>query len=416
LTAFSRWLRRPPGPVVHEPGAWALARLGARQGSWRPGRAVLSAALIASATFMIVSVGAFRRSAVEDPTSPTAGTGGFLVFAESLVPLMHDLASPAGREALGFGTGDESALDGVRIARFRLRPGDEGSCLNLYRPTAPRIVAPTDAFRREGRFTFAKSLAGTDAERQNPWLLLDRTFDDGAVPVIGDLNSLTYALHRGVGDDIVMPGPEGVPVTLRVVAALSDSIFQSELVISERQFVRLFPRHEGYRFFLIGSPAADSRVTALLEDRLADFGFDAQSTVERLASYHRVENTYLSTFQALGGLGLVLGTFGLGAVLLRNVLERRRELALLRAVGYRRRHLSAMVMAESLLLLATGLAAGTAAAALAVAPAMLTRGGEVPLASTALLLAAVLAAGLVSTLAATRAATSAPLLASLRSE
>ena len=416
LTAFSQWLRRPPGSTIHEPGAWGLARLGARQGTWRPGRAVLSAALIASATFMIVSVGAFRRSAGEDPTNPAAGTGGFLSFAESLVPLMHDPASPAGREALGLGTADEAALRGVRIARFRLRPGEEGSCLNLYRPTAPRIVAPTDAFRREARFTFARSLATSDAERQNPWLLLDRAFDDGAVPVIGDLNSLTYALHRGIGEDIVIPGPGGVPVTLRVVAALSDSIFQSELVVSERQFVRLFPRHEGYRFFLIDAPASDGTVTALLEDRLADFGFDVQSTVERLASYHRVENTYLSTFQALGGLGLVLGTFGLGAVLLRNVLERRRELALLRAVGYRQRHLTAMVIAESLLLLVTGLGAGAIAAAVAVAPALLTRGSEVPLASTGLLLGSVLLAGLVSTLAAARAATAAPLLASLRSE
>ena len=416
LTAFSRWLRRPPGAAIHEPGAWAVVRLGARQGTWRPGRAVLSAALIASATFMIVSVGAFRRSAVEDPTSPAAGTGGFPFFAESLVPLMHDPATAAGREALGFGTADEPALDGVAIARFRLRPGDEGSCLNLYRPTAPRIVAPTDAFRREGRFTFAQSLASTDDERRNPWLLLDRSFEDGAVPVIGDLNSLTYALHRGVGEDIVLPGPGGEPVTLRVVAALSDSIFQSELVISERQFVRLFPRHEGYRFFLIGAGGSGGEATALLEDRLADFGFDVQSTVERLASYHRVENTYLSTFQALGGLGLVLGTFGLGAVLLRNVLERRRELALLRAVGYRETHLAGMVMAESLLLLATGLGAGTIAAAVAVAPALLTRGSQAPLGSTALLLVTVLGAGLVSTLAATRAATAAPLLPSLRSE
>ena len=65
------------------------------------------------------------------------------------------------------------------------------------------------------------------------------------------------------------------------------------------------------------------------------FGGDATSTAERLARFHRVENTYLSTFQTLGGLGLLLGTVGLATVLLRNVLERRRELALLAAVGYR---------------------------------------------------------------------------------
>ena len=80
------------------------------------------------------------------------------------------------------------------------------------------------------------------------------------------------------------------------------------------------------------------------------------------ASFHRVENTYLSTFQALGGLGLLLGTFGLAAVMFRNVLERRRELALLRAVGYSRRKVSVMILAEAALLLGAGLAVGAGCA------------------------------------------------------
>ena len=69
-----------------------------------------------------------------------------------------------------------------------------------------------------------------------------------------------------------------------------------------------------------------------------------------------MENTYLSTFQSLGGLGLILGTIGLAAVLLRNVLERRGEMALLRAVGYRRQTLAMMLVAEHLLLMVSGLA------------------------------------------------------------
>jgi ABC-type antimicrobial peptide transport system permease subunit len=415
LTAFGRWVRHPAAAAIHEPGTWGLVRLGARQTAWRPGRSVLSVALIASATFMIVAVGAFRRDAAGSGTGP--GTGGFALYAEALAPLMYDLTSPGGRAELGFSAEDEAAAARLRIARFRLRPGDDGSCLNLYRAASPRIIAPTDAFRREARFAFGRSLAASDAERQNPWLLLDRTFADGALPVIGDANSLAYALHRSVGDDLVISGPGGTPVTLRVVAALADSVFKSELLVSERDFVRAFTRDEGARFFLIDAPA-DRRaaVAALLEDRLADYGFDVQSTAERLSAYHRVENTYLTTFQTLGGLGLVLGTFGLGAVLLRNVLERRRELALLGAVGYRARHLATMILAESVLLLSAGLLAGLLAALLAIAPALWARGGPFPIASTIVLLAGVFAAGLLSTVAATRAAASGRLLQALRSE
>ena len=165
------------------------------------------------------------------------------------------------------------------------------------------------------------------------------------MPFIADANSLAYVLHLKLGDDLVLQN-EDQPVRLRVVASLSDSLFQSELIISESYFIHLFPEQQGYKFFLIDFADVNRapQVAAELEDRLSDFGFDAQSTAERLASFHRVENTYLSTFQTLGGLGLVLGTIGLAAVLVRNVLERRRELALMRAVGYNSQHFTLMII------------------------------------------------------------------------
>ena len=200
-------------------------------------------------------------------------------------------------------------------------------------------------------------------------------------------------------------------------AALSDSIFQRELLIGESHFERVFADYEGYRFFLIDAPVERLElVSASLEDRMSDFGFDVVSSGERLAAFHRVNNTYLATFQTLGGLGLILGTFGLGAVLLRNVLERRRELALMRAVGYNAGHLSLMVVAENSFLLFAGLAVGTSSAIVAIAPAWLERGGGVPLLSLGVLLLIVVAVGLSASVAATIAAIRSPLLSSLRTE
>ena len=188
--------------------------------------------------------------------------------------------------------------------------------------------------------------------------------------------------------------------------------------MSQANFHALFPEQEGFQVMLVETaPERATDVAAEIEDALEDAGGDATSTAERLASYHRVENTYLSTFQTLGGLGLLLGTVGLATVLLRNVLERRRELALLGAIGYRRAHFLLMVAAENALLLAGGLIAGAVCAAIAITPALVERGGRMPLTSSgALLLFAVFATGLLSSLIATRAATRSPLLQSLRSE
>ena len=323
------------------------------------------------------------------------------------MPIVHDANTVEGRESLNLNnTNEETALKDVRLVSLRMRPGDDASCLNLYQPRNPKIVAPPDAFVNENRFAFQTSIEKTD----NPWLLLNLEFPDGAIPVIGDANSLNYVLHLKVGEDFVMD-----QVRLRVVAALSDSIFQSELIMSEKNFLRLFPSEQGYRYFLIDAPNGSNAAT-VLEDRLSDFGFDAQSTEERLTSFHRVENTYLSTFQLLGGLGLALGTLGMAAVLLRNVLERRRELALMRAVGYNSSHFAVMVITENVLMLCLGLAVGFVCALLAIAPVLLERGSKGPNISLGLLLLAILVSGATASLVATIAALRSPLLPALRSE
>jgi ABC-type antimicrobial peptide transport system permease subunit len=143
---------------------------------------------------------------------------------------------------------------------------------------------------------------------------------------------------------------------------------------------------------------------------------DAVTTSRRLEEFHKVENTYLSTFQALGALGLLLGTIGLATVMFRNVLERRRELALLRAVGYDRQRLAMMIVAEAAFLLGSGLVVGVVCAAVAIAPAWLGRSGARPGAGLAILLGGVIVAGLVSSLVATRAALAGRLLDALRAE
>jgi putative ABC transport system permease protein len=300
---------------------------------------------------------------------------------------------------------------------FRDRPGDDASCLNLYAPQEPRILGAPHSFLQSARFSFQKSLAATLEEKRNPWLLLEAELPDKVIPAIGDANTIQYILHLAVGQELTVRGDDGAPVRLRLVAALRDSVLQGELVISEANFLRAFPGREGYRFFLLDVPPAGAHSLAhLLMERLADWGFEVASTPERLAAYHQVENTYLSTFQGLGALGLVLGTIGLATVLLRNVLERRQELALLRAVGYRRRILSVIIVAENLVLMVSGLACGAACALIAIIPAVRARGVPFPFAMVSLVLSAVLIVGLASSFVAVIAAFRSPLLAALRSE
>jgi putative ABC transport system permease protein len=411
LCAVTFWLRRPPRSSLAGHGWQALWRVGLRNAADRPGRSVLAIGVIASATFILIAVDAFRRQGPA-PTDRHSGVGGYALLVDLLLPIVNDPNSRDGREAIGLRDDNQ-----IVIEPFRVLPGDDASCLNLYEPRNPRVLGVSRRFIDSGRFAFQGSQASSDAERANPWLLLDRDLGPGVVPVIADANSMTYVLHKSLGDDIAIANGDR-PVRLRLVAALDDSIFQGELLMSEASFTRVFPEQEGYRFLLVDAPPDRvAPIAAAIEEGAADLGADAVETGARLAEFHAVENTYLSTFQTLGGLGLLVGTVGLAAVLLRNVLERRRELALLGAVGYRRQHMFTIVVAENLLLLAWGLAFGTACALIAIVPAIVERGGRLPATrSSALMLVAVFVAGLVSSVVATRAALRTPLLNALRSE
>jgi ABC-type antimicrobial peptide transport system permease subunit len=252
-------------------------------------------------------------------------------------------------------------------------------------------------------------------EGADPWSLLETPLDGGVVPAMADVNSAMWILKLGLGEELVMQDESGRPLRLRLMGLLDHSIFRSEVLISEKNLLKHFPGRTGASYFLIETePARAMEISLLLEDNLDSFGFDATTTREKIAGYEAVQNTYLSTFQVLGGLGLLLGTIGLGVVLVRNVIERRGELATLRAFGFRRSRLAWIVLAENAFLLVIGVLIGTLAAVAAVVPSL--AGRHPPWPSLAVTLALVLVVGMLSSLAAVVGTLRVPLLPALKAE
>jgi ABC-type lipoprotein release transport system permease subunit len=434
LAAVWASMRRGSHRPVGGHGMPALGRLGVRNAARHPARSLLTAGLLAAAAFLLVAVESFRRHAGHDYISRHSGSGSFALLAETDVPVYQDLNGDKGQAELDNGLTlrlqssltpeqleqAQQVLHGVTFYPFRLRAGDDASCLNLYQPRRPRLLGVPAALIRRGGFRFADSLASTPEEKENPWLLLRRPRPDGAVPVVGEANTVTWVLKRKLGETFEVPGEKGAggePLRLCVVGLLKDSVFQSGLLMAEERFVEVFPGQEGYNFFLIDTAdEPPDEAKKWLQIALADRGVEVTPSARRLESYLAVENAYLSTFQVLGGLGLLLGTLGLAVVLLRGVWERRGELALLRALGYRHGALGWLVLAENAFLLALGLGAGTLAALLAVAPHLLGDQGEVSWAALLGMLGVVLGVGLIAGTAAVLTTLRAPLLPALRRE
>jgi ABC-type antimicrobial peptide transport system permease subunit len=435
LTAVLLWMRRGRHALVEGRGWWSITRLGVRNAARHRARSLLTVGLLASAAFVVVAVQSFRRSPEESNGEPSGPDGGFALVAESDLPLFKDLNTQPGRdevldrlefrlqneqgltpqEASRQRQDAEKLLKETKVVAFRLRAGDDASCLNLYAPRRPRVLGVPETLIDRRGFVFASTLAAGPEEKANPWRILQR--GEGAIPAFGEANSVTYILDSSQGKTIEIPNETGTPTPLLIAGLLKDSVFQSSLLVSEKHFLRLYPAHEGYNYFLIAPPrGAEAEVKRILERALADRGFEVTRSADRLAAYLAVENTYITTFQALGALGLLLGSLGLAVVLLRAVWERRAELALLRALGYRRRTLAWLVLAENAFLLLLGLLLGSVAALLSILPQLLSGAGAVPFGNLALLLGGVLLVALTAGAVAVAGALRAPIVPALRRE
>ena len=424
---FGRGRTDPPDPPfsrggeqgLHSAGAgvpatkgvlWVLAGLGVRAATRRAGRSTATVALLACGTFLVVAVGANKQDATVNAREHSSGTGGFALYAESTGAVFEDLNTKAGRVNAGV---PDALFDGVTLYPLRVKSGDEASCLNLNRAANPRVLGVPDALLQRGGFTFASALE--PAPKEHPWEILKGSGD--AIPAICDDQALTYILGLKLGDTMSLADEHGAVRKIKFVATLQNSILQGSVLISEENFLKLYPSLSGYSAFLIDAPFEKSAETAKgLAHALEVEGFDPIPAAERLARFNAVENTYLSTFQALGGLGMLLGSLGLGVVVLRNMLERRAELAVLRAVGYSRVAIGWLVISEHAWLLVLGLSTGLIAALVAVLPALQSTSVPVPWLSLAATLGGVFACGLLAALLATAWMVQRPLLAALRSE
>ncbi len=384
LLLLRGWMRRDSVAGL----ARSLRQIGARNIARRPSRSLAVIGMMAGGIFLVVAVNAFRMDAGDD-TDPGSGTGGFALTGESSLPVYEDLNSKAGWEAFGL---DEKLMAGTRVVPFRVREGDDASCLNLNRAQKPVLVG-VDPAKLTGTFSFA---SGSWDKLEPPEFF---------VPAIADQATAMWGLGLGVGDMLDYQDSNGNVFPVKLVGLLAGSVLQGKMIISEEAFLAKYPDAAGYRSFLINAPREQAReVAEHLTRQLEQRGLALEPARQRLELFLSVQNTYIGIFTVLGGLGVLLGTAGIGVLIARHVLERRGELGLMQALGFQAGALRWMILGEHAVLLVLGILLGVATAALAVIPQLIGAGGALPVVFLGQLVAAVLGAGLlVCVVAVTRA-------------
>ena len=339
------------------------AQLSLKNALRNTGRSMTVVILFTVATFLVISTGSNRKDLFINAEDPSSGTGGFLFYAESSVPVLQSLNQSEKR----FEYGLSEAYD---ILQFRKAEGDDASCLNLNRIQNPEIIS-INPDKLEGRFSFQTRTDYLDEEL--PWSTLEKDLPGNLIPAIADETVIKWGLGKKVGDTLHYTNSMGEPMKLLLVGGLAPSIFQGKVIISNTYFLESFPESSGTSVFLIGGEPGDSAMIYNEINRgLRDYGIEIELSAARLAEFNSVTNTYLSIFLVMGALGLLLGTIGLGIVLFRSVLERKNEIALMKAVGFNKKFIRRIISREYNFLLISGIGIGFVTAVIATLPSILS--------------------------------------------
>lgn len=382
-TSKSFYKENQSGPDVLK--SFDIVSLCLKNGIRNKNRSLNIIILFAIGTFIVISTGANRQDLFVDAGQPTSGTGGFLTYAESTVPIVKDLNNKSVRQ--------EFEMEGsYPIVQFMKHEGDDASCLNLNRVKNPSILG-VNTEQLNGRFTFASSTPLLN--KDNPWSSLNQSLPGGVIPAIADETVIKWGLGLSVGDTLVYTNENGQKMRLKLIGGLSNSLFQGHVIISRKYFMANFPSGSGSTFFLIDSKKEnESAVEEELKQSFRDYGWEIMPAAQRLAEFNSIENTYLSIFLVMGAFGLLIGTVGLGVILVRSILERRSEIALLKAVGFSKKLIFKLFINEYVSLLLTGILIGVLTSVIAILPSLISPNSGISFMAIAIIIITLIINGL----------------------
>jgi putative ABC transport system permease protein len=182
--------------------------------------------------------------------------------------------------------------------------------------------------------------------------------DDGRVAMLGRV--LRINLGKSVGDEIAIAGE-----TFRVVGIFeSDSLFENGgLIIPLAELQRMMGRQGQVSGFVVAAKSSEpgeiSRLARRIEQRIA--GVAAVPARDFVQSDIQIRLTKTMAW-ATTAVALILGSIGLLNTMVMAVFERTGEVGLLRALGWRRPRILALILGEALVLGLLGSVVGTALA------------------------------------------------------
>jgi len=335
--------------------------------------------------FIVVITGANRKTFVGDNEINSSGTGGYKLWIETSVPI--PITGDSTEIYKTFGIQNQKNIE---ISQVFSKDGDDASCLNLNKIINPKILGVSNE-NLDKRKSFSFDNLSELIDKENPWQSLNQSLGKNIIPAFADQTVIDWGIMRKIGDTLVYKNELGENLYLVICGGLSSSIFQGNILISEKHFKDNFPSSGSPKLFLADIPnkSIDS-VSTILNNQLQDYGINIENTSDKLAQFNSVTNTYLSVFMILGALGVIIGTVGAGIIFYRNYNERKNEFALLISMGFTKKNLLRLLLKENTVIVFASLLIGLISSVFAILPSLISKSFDIPFSYLIILILSIL--------------------------
>jgi putative ABC transport system permease protein len=353
----SSWIEKGVRNLVRRLPRWrAAGQPGIAYPFGKRMRTGLTLSIFALVVLIIVTFGVLNASFQPDVA---AQKGGYDVEGTTTTPIgnltafyaAHGVVPPSGRNPLdemaSYDELEEVDTFGGNLVRVdNATPSYPGPPIDyLYAYAAP--------FVQSNHFTLEERARGypTDAAAYQAVL------DDPSLVIV----SRTYlidnegAIHH-VGSRLTVNTSSG-PVPFTIIG-VQEQQYLGGVFVNPQVLATNFHDVRGEYLFHV-KPGVDARAAAQdLEAGFQKGGMDASSISDEVAKLQQRSSEFTDLFQIYLGFGLVVGIASLAIVTARNVLERRQEIGMLRAIGFSRRDVRNVFLLEVFSVVSLGLAVG----------------------------------------------------------
>ena len=345
-----------------------VVRVGLSYPTRQATRTVVSLTIFSLVVFTMVATAAFGSTLQANLNNTDAAeTGGYSFFASSVRPIPDLAGQIATNGSLApLFTNAVSVIAGsvdVSVPGYAANPYSD----NVFAaPNAPTNTSIPSNFYQTNGFTFTSTLNGTNAAQT--WqkvaagngtdAIVDQNYAPPTTTITGSGSGAPHP-HLAVGAVIGLATIGGArTVNVTVVGILRQSILNG-VWVTPATAARLGVTNATLYLLTVGSTVSTTHAAQLLKKAFFQWNIVVFDLKALIAQSINTTEGFIGLLEIFVGLGLAVGVAAMGIVALRAVVERRREIGMLRATGFTRRMVLSSFLLEYSFITVLGVAIGT---------------------------------------------------------